>query len=126
MRHFRLQDIHNKSVHCVAHDRHSGNSALEEGNMVVLYFAQAQSGLRSSQPGALWLYNESHVVFVKKGCRVLPSVGTVHLQGSASSGGLKRSVHFSALDVKCANVLIDVKCQTKASPPFRWNSEPAG
>ena len=84
MRNFRLQDIHNKSVHCVAYDRHSGNSALEEGYMVVLYFAQALSGLRSSQPGALWLYNESHVVLVKKGCRVLPSVGTVHLQDSAS------------------------------------------
>ena len=84
MRNFRLQDSNNKSVHCVAFDRHSVNPALEEGNMVVLYFAQALSGLRSSQPGALWLYNESHVVLVRKGCRVLPSVGTVHLQGSAS------------------------------------------
>ena len=86
MMNFRLQDMHNKSVNCIAYDRHSGNPVLVDGNMVVLYFAQGQAGMRSGQPGALWLYNTAHVVFMKSGCRVLPSEGTVHMRsGSASS-----------------------------------------
>jgi len=85
MRNFRLQDSSNKAVHCVAFDRHSVNPALKEGNLVVLYFASAMSNLRSSLPGALWMYNESHIVLVRAGCRVLPSAGTVNLQGPSST-----------------------------------------
>ena len=48
MMNFRLQDMHNKSVNCIAYDRHSGNPVLVDGNMVVLYFAQGQAGMRAS------------------------------------------------------------------------------
>ena len=84
MKKIRLQDSSNKAVNCVAFDRHSVNPALQEGNLVVLYFAAASSGLRNS-PGALWMYNESHIVLVRAGCRVLPSAGLVSLQGRPSS-----------------------------------------
>ena len=58
---FRLQDTSGKYVACRAYGRHASNECIENGKMVILYFAQAQDGLRN-QPGMLWLYNESHIV----------------------------------------------------------------
>ena len=83
MRSFRLQDSTSKSVHCMAFDRHADNPALKEGNMIVLYFATGLPGMRNN-PGALWMYNESHIVLVRSGCRVPPSAGEVLLQGPAN------------------------------------------
>ena len=65
MKSFQLQNDAGRYVHCTALGRHVDNSAIVEGNCVVVYFAKAAAG-RGGNPGQLWLYEDSHVVFLSK------------------------------------------------------------
>ena len=64
MQAFQLVDGTGKYVSCLAHARHADQDTIEDGNEIIVYFASAQSGL-SGNPGALWLYNEAHVVYLR-------------------------------------------------------------
>ena len=56
-----------KYVKVIAFDRHATNPIIENGNMLVLYMATAQEGIKR-QPGALWMYNDSHMILLRSGC----------------------------------------------------------
>ena len=67
LRTFQLVDGVGKYVRVIAFDRHATNPIIENGNMLVLYMATAQEGIKR-QPGALWMYNDSHMILLRSGC----------------------------------------------------------
>ena len=69
MRQFRLSDSGGKYVSCRVFGRHTENDSIENGADVVLYFAAAQAG-KSNQQSQLWIYDEAHIVLLKKGCGI--------------------------------------------------------
>ena len=72
MKSFRLQNDVGRYVHCTVLGRHVDNSAIMAGNCVVVYFAKAAAG-RGGNPGQLWLYEDSHVVFLSKRAALPPA-----------------------------------------------------
>ena len=64
MRWFALHDATGRYVTCTAFGRPAGNTAIEDGNDIIVYFASGVAG-RANKPGALWLYDEAHVVALK-------------------------------------------------------------
>ena len=77
MRWFALHDATGRYVTCTAFGRHAGNTAIEDGNDIIVYFASGVAG-RTNKPGALWLYDEAHVVALKAK-RIHPRT-TVHME----------------------------------------------
>ena len=77
MRWFTLHDATGRYVTCTAFGRHAGNTAIEDGNDIIVYFASGVAG-RTNKPGALWLYDEAHVVALKAK-RIQPRT-TVHME----------------------------------------------
>ena len=77
MRWFALHDATGRYVTCTAFGRHAGNTAIEDGNDIIVYFASGVAG-RANKPGALWLYDEAHVVALKAQ-RIQPRT-TVHME----------------------------------------------
>jgi len=65
----RLQDGSGKAVTVVAFDRQVQHEAVIVGNRIMLYFLSATTGT-NGRPGALWAFNESHIVLVRRGCVV--------------------------------------------------------
>ena len=65
MQAFQLVDGTGKYVSCLCFARHADQENIQDGNEIILYFAAAQVGL-SGNPGSLWLYNEAHVVYLRK------------------------------------------------------------
>ena len=59
---FKLQNKHDKYVHCKAFGRHASNGLIAISNEIIIYFAAAREGLNSRGPGALWLFDDAHVV----------------------------------------------------------------
>ena len=64
---FRLHDAAGNFVQCRAHDRHARNPCIVDRNEIVVYGAIANSP-QNNQTGLLWLFNESHVVVLKRSC----------------------------------------------------------
>jgi hypothetical protein len=80
MRNFELYDPTGKYVACRVLGRHASNQNIEDGNEVILYFAQATTPTSANMPGVLWLYDESHIVLLRKNCRVPASRGAIELR----------------------------------------------
>ena len=80
MRNFELYDPTGKYVACRVLGRHASNQNIEDGNEVILYFAQATTPTSANMPGVLWLYDESHIVLIRKNCRVPASRGAIELR----------------------------------------------
>ena len=64
-REFKLQNAAGKYVVCIAFGRHADNELLAPFNEVIVYFASGKTDLRQ-RSGILWLYDESHIVLVRK------------------------------------------------------------
>ena len=74
---FQLHDQSGRYVLCAALGRHSSNSCIQNGNEVVLYFAQALAPTSpNNASGQLWLYDESHMVVLQEK-RSIPTARTV-------------------------------------------------
>lgn len=80
MRNFQLHDHTGKYVACMVLGRHASNQSLEDGNEVILYFAQATAPTSANLPGALWLYEESHIVCLRKKCKIPAPRGAIELR----------------------------------------------
>jgi len=80
MRNFQLSDPTGKYVECMVLGRHANNPNLEDGNEVILYFAQATTPTSTNLPGVLWLYDESHMVLLRRNCKVPASRGVIELR----------------------------------------------
>ena len=80
MRNFQLCDPAGKYVECMVLGRRANNPNLEDGNEVILYFAQATTPTSANMPGVLWLYDESHIVLLRKNCKVPASRGAIELR----------------------------------------------
>ena len=79
MRNFQLQDQTGRYVLCTAFGRHVDNTLLVELNEVVLFFAKAMGGLNQSS-GSLWMYDDSHVVFLSSRVSAPPARKIVELR----------------------------------------------
>ena len=66
MKSFKLQDRQGRFVNCMACGRHVDNSSLECQNEITLFFAVAKSGLYN-EPSALWIYDNAHIKFNRRG-----------------------------------------------------------
>ena len=62
MRNFHLHDRSGRFVPCSALGRHASNPCIQDGNEVVLYFAQASNPSSPNSLSSLWMYDESHMV----------------------------------------------------------------
>ena len=80
MREFKLQDPAGKYVPCAALGRHSSSVLLEVCNEVILFFCTGSEGL-SSGPGKLWIYDESHILLLRKQCSMPPAKICIELRG---------------------------------------------
>ena len=74
---FRLHDATGRHVTCIAFGRHAGSAAIENGNDVIVYFASGVANRSAKNPGALWLYDDAHVVTLQTRCE--PPAATVHI-----------------------------------------------
>ena len=79
MQQFKLHDTTGRYVTCMAFGRHAGSECIADGNEVILYFSTATAGL-ANKPGALWLYDEAHVVLLRQNCTPPPAKTFVDLQ----------------------------------------------
>jgi hypothetical protein len=79
MRSFQLQDQTGRYVLCTAFGRHVDNRLLVELNEVVLFFAKAIVGLNQAS-GSLWMYDDSHIVFLASRVSVPPARKLVELR----------------------------------------------
>ena len=66
---FRLLDTAGNYVECRAHGRHARNSLIVDKNELVVYGASVTVS-QNNQSGLLWLFNDSHVVLLKRKCPV--------------------------------------------------------
>ena len=73
MKFFEIHDYSGKCVQCTALGRHAENACIEDGNEVVLYFAQGTASSASNSCGQLWLYDESHILLLRRNCIVPPT-----------------------------------------------------
>ena len=73
MKFFEIHDNSGKCVQCTALGRHAENACIEDGNEVVLYFAQGTASSASNPCGQLWLYDESHILLLRRNCIVPPT-----------------------------------------------------
>ena len=80
MREFRLLDPSAKYVQCAALGRHASSDLLEVHNEVVMFFCSGSEGL-SSNPGKLWIYDEGHIVLLRKQCILPPARSPIELPG---------------------------------------------
>ena len=65
MRSFKLRDNKGNYVMCCAHGRQADNELLRNQLYIAICFATAQAG-RNEGPGQLWLYDETHIVYLKQ------------------------------------------------------------
>ena len=75
---FQLRDEKGRFVNCYALGRHAGNEMLEEGNMIVMYFATAKKN--KGGQGQLWLYDDSHIVKLRGKVSVPVGKSAVNMQ----------------------------------------------
>ena len=68
MQSFKFHDCTGRHLSCMAFGRHAGTPAIAEGNEIIIYFASGLAGLQG-KPGSLWLYDEAHVVCLRKNCK---------------------------------------------------------
>ena len=73
MKFFELHDYAGNCVQCTAVGRHAENTCIEDGNEVVLYFAQGTASSAVNPCGQLWLYDESHILLLRRECIVPPT-----------------------------------------------------
>ena len=65
MRSFKLRDNKGNYVMCCAHGRQADRELLRNQLYIAFCFATAQAG-RNEGPGQLWLYDETHIVYLKQ------------------------------------------------------------
>ena len=65
MRSFNLRDNKGNYVLCCAHGRQADSDFLRNQLSIAVFFATARQG-RNDGPGQLWLYDESHIVFLQE------------------------------------------------------------
>ena len=79
MRSFKLCDPAGKYVQCCALGRHAEDDSVENDIEAIFFFASARKG-NSSNPGQLWLYDDSHFVVQRRGCLCPPLKTLVELR----------------------------------------------
>ena len=67
---FRLLDMAGNYVECRAHGRHARNPLIEDKNELVVYGATVNVPQRENQTNFMWLFNEAHVVLLRRNCPV--------------------------------------------------------
>ena len=63
MKSFKLQDDSGRYVLCTALGRHVDNQCLVDNNFIVMYLVKGAAG-RNRNVGQLWIYDDSHLVFL--------------------------------------------------------------
>ena len=61
---FTLMDRHRRTVACIAHDVSIDQDIFTEGAELVPFHIVGQEGLRKA-PGAVWMYHDSYVIFLR-------------------------------------------------------------
>ena len=70
---FNLVDASGKYVRVACIGRHSGTEAIEARNEIVIFFAQAQKAENVYENGSLVVYNEAHIVVLRKNATLAKS-----------------------------------------------------
>ena len=73
MHRFLMHDQAGKFVQCITHGRHATNECIKEGQEIVVFFGTAQAGRNNDTCGALWIYDNSHIVTIRTKRAVPPS-----------------------------------------------------
>jgi len=80
MRDFRLSDISGNYVECRALGRHVHNPHIADKNEVVIYGSSVTVPQGNNKSGYLWLFNEAHVVILKRKCVVPKSLRHIEFE----------------------------------------------
>lgn len=70
MRSFQLSDSSGKTIMCTALGRHVDNTNIRQASEIVVFFAAALKPTSGNGAVQLWLYDESHLVLLRKDCAV--------------------------------------------------------
>ena len=71
MQGFTLHDSAGNVVSCMAYGRHAGSPYLKAGSELVCFFGKGVAGL-GSNPGQVWLHDDSHLVRLRVGAPLVP------------------------------------------------------
>ena len=76
---FNLHDGRGRHVECMAFGRHAENDVIKNEHEVVLYFATGKLSTRGGG-GQLWLYDESHVLYLRGNCKTPPFSKVIYMR----------------------------------------------
>ena len=77
---FRFTDASGKYLVAMILGRHVVNSSIAEKNEIVVYFATGAKSSALGSGGQLWIYDEAHVVVLRRNVKVPPARSQVYLR----------------------------------------------